>query len=85
MGSRATRQRKAVLHTHCRSSGTVSSRQMPGGILAAARDKGLLASGGKARTDSTRVLSAARELRWLEMAAETFTQQGGRYRTANWA
>ncbi|MGW6062717.1 IS1182 family transposase [Streptomyces sp. NPDC055189] len=41
------------------------------GILAAARDRGLLAGGGKARTDSTHVLSAARELGWLEFVSET--------------
>ncbi|AIA02444.1 transposase IS4 family protein [Streptomyces noursei] len=41
------------------------------GVLAAARDKGLLKSAGRARTDSTHVLSAARELCWLEMVAET--------------
>lgn len=41
------------------------------GILAAAREKGLLIGRGKARTDSTHVLSAARELCWLEMVAET--------------
>ncbi|MFB7534599.1 IS1182 family transposase [Streptomyces sp. NPDC056178] len=40
-------------------------------ILTAARDKGLLTGGGKARTDSTHVFSAARELCWLEMVAET--------------
>jgi hypothetical protein len=33
-------------------------------------DRGLLIGGGKARADSTHVLSAARELRWLEMVAE---------------
>ncbi|MFH9662418.1 IS1182 family transposase [Streptomyces sp. NPDC017248] len=41
------------------------------GILSAARDKGLLTSGGKARTDSTHVLSSARELCQLELVAET--------------
>ncbi|MEV7025603.1 transposase, partial [Kitasatospora sp. NPDC093558] len=39
------------------------------GILAAARDKGLLKTAGRARTDSTHVLSAARELSWLELVA----------------
>lgn len=33
------------------------------GILAAAREKRLLAGGGKARTDSTHVLTAVRDLR----------------------
>jgi len=41
------------------------------GILAAAREKGLLKTAGRARTDSTHVLSAARQLCWLEMVAET--------------
>ncbi|UGQ11294.1 IS1182 family transposase [Yinghuangia sp. ASG 101] len=41
------------------------------GVLAAAREKGLLKRAGRARTDSTHVLSAARELSWLEMVAET--------------
>jgi transposase len=41
------------------------------GILTAARDKGLLKTVGRARTDSTHVQSAARELCWLEMVAET--------------
>lgn len=40
-------------------------------ILAAARDRGLVTSGGKARTDSTHVLSLARELNWLEQVGET--------------
>lgn len=47
-----------------------AGRRVLDGILAAARDKGLLA-GGKARTDSTHVLSAVRELRWLELVSET--------------
>ncbi|BBJ39745.1 hypothetical protein SSPO_059650 [Streptomyces antimycoticus] len=41
------------------------------GILAAAREKGLLSGGGEARTDSTHVLSAARELNWLELVGES--------------
>ncbi len=48
-----------------------AARRVLDGVLVAARERGLLASGGKARTDSTHVLSAARELRWLEMVAET--------------
>ncbi|GGX28058.1 hypothetical protein GCM10010353_49110 [Streptomyces chryseus] len=41
------------------------------GILSAARDKGLLKTAGRARTDSTHVVSAAREMCWLEMVSET--------------
>ncbi|MGW1617459.1 IS1182 family transposase [Streptomyces sp. NPDC002285] len=48
-----------------------AGRRVLDGILAAARDKGLLKTAGRARTDSTHVLSAARELCWLEMVAET--------------
>ncbi|GGT44439.1 hypothetical protein GCM10014713_42910 [Streptomyces purpureus] len=40
------------------------------GILAAAEGKGLLKT-GRARSDSTHVLSAARDLSWLEMVAKT--------------
>lgn len=40
-------------------------------ILVAARERGLVTAGGKARTDSTHVLSSARELNWLEMVGET--------------
>ncbi|MFJ8543964.1 IS1182 family transposase [Streptomyces sp. NPDC093586] len=47
-----------------------AGRRVLDGILDAARDRGLLVGGGRARTDSTHVLSAARELRWLEMVAE---------------
>ncbi|MBB5935578.1 hypothetical protein FHS42_002640 [Streptomyces zagrosensis] len=36
-----------------------------------AREKGLLKTAGRARTDSPHVLSSARELRWLEMVAKT--------------
>lgn len=46
-------------------------RRVLDGVLAAAREKGLLKRAGRARTDSTHVLSAARELCWLEMVAET--------------
>jgi hypothetical protein len=57
------------------SGGTVSSmRRQAGvldGVLAAAWEKGLLKTAGRARTDSTHVRSAARELCWLEMVAET--------------
>ncbi|MFD7924321.1 transposase, partial [Streptomyces sp. NPDC059740] len=48
-----------------------AGRRVLDGILAAARAKGLLKTAGRARTDSTHVLSAARQLCWLEMVAET--------------
>lgn len=48
-----------------------AGRRVLDGILAAARDNGLLTGRGKARTDSTHVLSAARDMCWLEMVAET--------------
>jgi transposase len=48
-----------------------AGRRVLDGILAAAREKGLLNAAGRARTDSTHVQSAARELCWLEMVAET--------------
>ncbi|WP_078539204.1 IS1182 family transposase [Streptomyces sp. GBA 94-10 4N24] len=48
-----------------------AGRRVLDGILAAARDRGLLKVAGRARTDSTHVRSAARELCWLEMVAET--------------
>ncbi|WP_432097684.1 transposase, partial [Streptomyces sp. bgisy100] len=48
-----------------------AGRRVLDGILAAAREKGLLKTAGRARTDSTHVLSAARQLCWLEMVAET--------------
>ncbi|MFH9424200.1 IS1182 family transposase [Streptomyces sp. NPDC017529] len=48
-----------------------AGRRVLDGILAAAREKRLLKSAGRARTDSTHVLSAARELCWLEKVAET--------------
>ncbi|GHB74591.1 hypothetical protein GCM10010377_76340 [Streptomyces viridiviolaceus] len=53
-----------------RLAGADAGRRVLDGILAAAREKGLLKT-GRARTDSTRVLSAARDLSWLEMVAET--------------
>ncbi|MDF4249769.1 IS1182 family transposase [Streptomyces sp. WMMB303] len=46
-------------------------RRVLDGILTAAREKGLVKKAGRARTDSTHVLSAARDLCWLEMVAET--------------
>ncbi|MFE4821932.1 IS1182 family transposase [Streptomyces sp. NPDC056704] len=48
-----------------------AGRRVLDGILAAAREKGLLKTAGRARTDATHVLSSARELSWLEMVAET--------------
>ncbi len=48
-----------------------AGRRVLDGVLAAARDKGLLKAAGRARTDSTHVLSAARQLCWLEMVCET--------------
>lgn len=46
-------------------------RRVLDGILTACGEAGLLGAGGKARTDSTHVLSAARQLCWLELVAET--------------
>lgn len=48
-----------------------AARRVLDGVLDAARDQGLLRAAGRARTDSTHVLTAARELSWLEMVAET--------------
>lgn len=48
-----------------------AGRRLLDGILASARDKGLLKTAGQLRTDSTHVRSSARELSWLEMVAET--------------
>src|SRR6266487_288845 len=39
-------------------------------LLAALKDKGLVAAGGKQRTDSTHVISAVRDLNRLELAGE---------------
>ncbi|WP_234545354.1 IS1182 family transposase [Streptomyces shenzhenensis] len=54
-----------------RLTGADAGRRVLDGILDAARSKELLAAGGKARTDSTHVLSAARDLCRLEVVAET--------------
>ncbi|GHJ26622.1 hypothetical protein TPA0910_42370 [Streptomyces hygroscopicus subsp. sporocinereus] len=54
-----------------RLAGADGGRGVLDGVLVAARAKGLLKTAGRARTDSTHVLSAARELNWLEMVAET--------------
>ncbi|MEU1691948.1 IS1182 family transposase [Streptomyces hirsutus] len=51
--------------------GADGGRSVLDGILAAAQKKGLLTRGGKARTDSTHVWSAARELNWLELVGES--------------
>lgn len=48
-----------------------AGRRVLDGILVAAREKGLLKTAGRARTDSTHVQSAARQLCWLELVAET--------------
>ncbi|MCG6493286.1 IS1182 family transposase [Kitasatospora sp. A2-31] len=48
-----------------------AGRRVLDAVLVAARDKGLLKTAGRARTDSTHVLSAARELCFLELVAET--------------
>ncbi|MCG6499377.1 transposase, partial [Kitasatospora sp. A2-31] len=44
-----------------------AGRRVLDAVLVAARDKGLLKTAGRARTDSTHVLSAARELCFLEL------------------
>ncbi|MFD9473022.1 IS1182 family transposase [Streptomyces goshikiensis] len=48
-----------------------AGRRVLDGVLSTAREKGLLKTAGRARTDATHVLSSARELSWLEMVAET--------------
>ncbi|MBX7551596.1 IS1182 family transposase [Streptomyces sp. NPDC004232] len=50
--------------------GAEGGREVLDGVLAAARERGLLAGGGRARTDSTHVLSAVRELNQLELVSE---------------
>ncbi|MCT9108110.1 IS1182 family transposase [Streptomyces mirabilis] len=54
-----------------RLAGADAGRRVLDGILVAAREKRLLKSAGRARTDSTHVPSAARHLCWLEMVAQT--------------
>ncbi|MFD0317197.1 IS1182 family transposase [Streptomyces flavalbus] len=54
-----------------RLAGADGGRRVMDGVLVAAREKGLLKSAGRARTDSSHVLSSARELCWLEQVAET--------------
>ncbi|MFE4832512.1 transposase, partial [Streptomyces sp. NPDC056672] len=54
-----------------RLTGADAGRRLLDGILTAAREKNLLVTRGKARTDSTHVQSAARQLNWLELVAET--------------
>ncbi|MFI1189735.1 IS1182 family transposase [Streptomyces californicus] len=51
--------------------GADGGREVLDGILVSARERGLVAAGGKARTDSTHVLSSARALNWLEFTSET--------------
>ena len=48
-----------------------AGRRVLDGILAAAGERRLLKARGRARTDSTHVLSAAREVGWLELVSET--------------
>ncbi|AYG81982.1 hypothetical protein DWB77_06240 [Streptomyces hundungensis] len=48
-----------------------AGRRVLDSILAAAGESGLLKTAGRARTDSTHVQSAARQLCWLEQVAET--------------
>lgn len=54
-----------------RLAGGDAGRGILDAVLDAARDRGLVGSGGKARTDSTHVLSSVRELNWLEQVGET--------------
>ncbi|MFH9982665.1 IS1182 family transposase, partial [Streptomyces sp. NPDC017179] len=54
-----------------RLTGADGGRRVLDAVLAAAREKGLLKGAGRARTDSSHVLSSARELCWLEQVAET--------------
>ncbi|MEJ8647242.1 IS1182 family transposase [Streptomyces sp. MS1.AVA.3] len=54
-----------------RLTGADAGLRVLDGVLVAAREKGLLKSAGRARTDSTHVLSSARQLNWLELVAET--------------
>ncbi|KAB2588030.1 IS1182 family transposase [Streptomyces arboris] len=54
-----------------RLAGADGGRRVMDGVLVAARDKGLLKSAGRARTDSSHVLSSARQLCWLEQMTET--------------
>ncbi|WP_078866217.1 IS1182-like element ISSdi1 family transposase, partial [Streptomyces rimosus] len=54
-----------------RLAGADGGRRVMDGVLVAAREKGLLKSAGRARTDSTHILSSARQLNWLELVAET--------------
>ncbi|MFR9792267.1 transposase [Streptomyces sp. MB22_4] len=51
--------------------GADGGREILDTVLAAARRQGLVTARGKARTDSTHVLSAVRELNQLELVAET--------------
>jgi len=51
--------------------GADGGREILDAVLAAARRQGLVTARGRARTDSTHVLSAVRELNQLELVAET--------------
>ncbi|MFF3847357.1 transposase, partial [Streptomyces sp. NPDC002328] len=51
--------------------GAGGGREILDSVLAAARRQGLVTARGRARTDSTHVLSAVRELNQLELVAET--------------
>jgi transposase len=51
--------------------GADGGREVLDAVLAAARRQGLVTARGRARTDSTHVLSAVRELNQLELVAET--------------
>ncbi|WP_326794802.1 IS1182 family transposase [Streptomyces sp. NBC_01808] len=51
--------------------GAEAGRRVLDGILAAAGESGLLKTTGRARTDSTHVQAAARQLCWLELVTET--------------
>lgn len=63
-----------------RLAGADAGRRVLDGVLVAARDKRLLKSAGRARTDSTHVLSAARELCWLEGAGRASLRRPFRLR-----
>ncbi|MFE3710764.1 transposase, partial [Streptomyces scopuliridis] len=54
-----------------RLTGADAGRRVLDGILACCREKGLLKTAGRARTDSTHVESSARALNWLELVTET--------------
>ncbi|CAL9673599.1 IS1182 family transposase ISSdi1 (plasmid) [Streptomyces sp. enrichment culture] len=51
--------------------GADGGRELLDGVLSAARRHGLITAGASARTDSTHVLSAVREIKQLELVTET--------------